>query len=122
MKKSKILATVMLLVFFSSAFLVFNIQHPTSGAIVAPEETLSVEPNAYVPVPLGDEGIWIIDLTGETMVLDGSIADWTTAGAAHDLFGGADTYIGYDATYVYVAAVWADVLQQSGLMPQTMFF
>jgi hypothetical protein len=104
MKKSKILATVLFFAFFSSSFLVVNIQHPTSATVVP--ETISVEPDAKVPTPMGTKGIWMYDMTGLTITLDGALSDWATV--PHDVFNGVDTYIGYDASNVYVAATWED--------------
>jgi hypothetical protein len=105
MKKSKILAIVLFFAFFTSSLLVVNIQHPTSATIDVPEEVSAV-PNAWVPVPMGTKGIWMYDMTGITITLDGALGDWATV--PHDVFNGVDTYIGYDATNVYVAVTWAD--------------
>ncbi len=62
----------------------------------------------WVDRPMGDKGIWIIDLFtyGNAIVLDGNLSDW--AGIPHDVFNGVDVYLAYNETYVFVATSWVD--------------
>jgi len=110
MKKSKIIAAIVLLAMFSSMFVVAKTHNITivanSSAPVVDEEP-SVEPNAYTGTPLGDKGIWIYNNTGGgAITIDGDLSDW--ASVPHDVFAGVTVYLAYDAVNVYVAVTWKD--------------
>lgn len=104
MKKSKLLATVLLFAMFSSLLTVVNFNSPASSSPVTPVAPV-VTPEALGD-PMGDSGILIEDVTALTIVADGVLADW--AATPFDRFGGVYTYVGYDATNVYVAVTWMD--------------
>ncbi|MCK5159211.1 MAG: hypothetical protein KAR08_08640, partial [Candidatus Heimdallarchaeota archaeon] len=103
MKKSKLLATVLLLTMFSSLITVVNFSSPTSGSSETPATPVA-SPEALGD-PMGTKGVLLTDVTG-LITVDGSIGDWITID--HDIFNGVDTYIGNDSTYVYVAVAWVD--------------
>ena len=103
MKKSKLLATVLLLTMFSSLITVVNFSSPTSGSSETPATPVA-SPEALND-PMGTKGVLLTDVTG-LITVDGSIGDWITID--HDIFNGVDTYIGNDSTYVYVAVAWVD--------------
>jgi len=105
MKKSKILAVVMLLAMFSSVLTIVNINTPSASGYAPVTEDNSFESD-WVPAPLGDKGILITDITAETITIDGDLSDW--ASVPYDYFGGVAVYLGFDGTDVYVAVEWAD--------------
>ncbi len=106
MKKSKILAAVMLLAMFSSVFAVAITYGPTSGHSTTISDTELLDPKADA-TEWGTKGIWMYDnTTGAAKVLDGDLADW--AGTPHYNFNGVDTYLCFTGTHVYVAVQWVD--------------
>lgn len=106
MKKSKILAAVILLAMFSSLFTVVNVGQlgitSVSGEAPVEDVTPVYQPNAIQY--LGENETFIQAVTGMTQ--DGDLSDWATY--AHGVFDGVDLYLGYDATHVWIAAQWAD--------------
>ncbi|NHJ32524.1 MAG: hypothetical protein FK732_06660 [Asgard group archaeon] len=104
MKKSKILAAVMFIAMFSSLFTVANFSiTPASVSGALP----SMTPDA-IGDPMGSKGVWVEDITGQTITIDGDLVDWDGFGARHEIFNGIDIYIGYDASNIYVALAWVD--------------
>ncbi|NHJ49865.1 MAG: hypothetical protein FK733_18880 [Asgard group archaeon] len=105
MKKSKIIAAVLLLAMFSSLFTVAQVGQP---AIMTTTASEPVEVQEFTPEVeyVGTNESFINDLTSFTIVADGDLADW--AGAKHAVFNGIDLYYGYDGSSFYVAAQWAD--------------
>ncbi len=112
MKKSKIIAIVILAAMFAGSFAVANVTTSTISMGSSPViESTSYAPDVYVGTPLGDQGIWIDEVTGITV--DGDISDWATY---HSIFvDGINVSIGYDATYVYVACQWFDIAPSTDL-------
>ncbi|MHA1122606.1 MAG: hypothetical protein ACTSPC_07315, partial [Candidatus Heimdallarchaeota archaeon] len=104
MKKSKLLATVLLLTMFSSLITVVNLTSPASGSSENPV-TSDVTPEALGD-PMGTKGIWIQDVNALTIVADGVLTDWALT--PYDIFNGVYTYVGYDTANVYVAVTWMD--------------
>ena len=105
MKKSKLLATVLLFAMFSSLLTVGNYSSPASGSAIIPASS-DVSPDAIVPGPMGTKGVWLQDVSGETIFADGDLSDWGST--IHDVFNGVDVYIGYDSSDVYVGLAWED--------------
>ena len=103
MKKSKILAAVLLLAMFSSVLTVVKFSSPVSGSSETPA-TPVVSPEA-LGQPLGEKGVWLNDVTG-LITVDGDLGDWATI--PHAMCNGVDTYVGNDSTYAYVAVAWVD--------------
>jgi hypothetical protein len=103
MKKSKILAAVLLLAMFSSVLTVVKFSSPVSGSSETPA-TPVVSPEALGD-PLGTKGVWLNDVTG-LITVDGALGDWATV--PHAMCNGVDTYVGNDSTYAYVAVAWVD--------------
>ena len=104
MKKSKLLATVLLFAMFSSILTVVNFDSPASSSPVTPV-TPVVTPEALGD-PLGTNGTMIVDVSALTIVADGALADWVST--PFDIFNGVYTYVGYDSANVYVAVTWMD--------------
>jgi len=105
MKKSKLLAAVLLIAMFSSVFTVANFSTPTSGSSEAPATPVAT-PDAVLGDELGTKGIWIADLGATNIIADGALGDW--GATPHDYFNGVDTYIGYNTTHVSVGLTWFD--------------
>lgn len=100
-----------------SSLIVFQIHHiydePLDVELAAfdfLEDNVSVE---WVERPVGDKGIWIIDLFSysNNIVLDGNLSDWD--GIPHDFFNGVDIYLAYNESFVSVAATWKDTSQDA---------
>ena len=104
MKKSKILAAVLLVTMFSGIFTVVNFSSPASGSSESPAAPVAT-PDALGD-PLGTKGIWVQDVTALTITADGDLSDW--AATEHAEMNGVDTYLGYDGTNVYVGLTWMD--------------
>jgi len=104
MKKSKLLATVLLFAMFSSLLTVGNYSTPASGSAIIPASS-DVSPEA-TGGPMGTKGVWLQDVSGETIFADGDLSDWGST--IHDVFNGVDVYIGYDSSDVYVGLAWVD--------------
>lgn len=104
MKKSKLLATVLLFAMFSSLLTVGNYSTPASGSAIVPASS-DVSPEA-TGGPMGNKGVWLQDVSGETIAADGDLSDWGST--IHDIFNGVDVYIGYDTNDVYVGLAWVD--------------
>ncbi len=106
MKRSKILAAVLLLAMFSSLFAVGTVTLPAqTGSASAPTESELFTPDVMGD-PMGDKGILAEDATAYTLVADGDLAEWE--GLSFEVFGGVNVSLVYDATYVYVALQWKD--------------
>jgi hypothetical protein len=107
MKKSKIIAAVLLLAMFSSLFTVAQVGQPAvnvSPTATEPEVIQEFTPDVQY---VGGNETFINDMTsGYTIVADGALGDW--AGAKGDTFGGITLWYGYDGSSLYVAAQWAD--------------
>jgi hypothetical protein len=107
MKKSKIIAAVLLLAMFSSLFTVAQVGQP--AVTVTPTATEPVEVQEFTPEVqyVGGNETYINDMSsGFTIVADGVLGDW--AGAKGDTFGGITLWYGFDGSNLYVAAQWAD--------------
>ncbi len=106
MKKRKILAAVMFLVMFSSAFAVASTFRQTSGNSTTISDTELINPDAVTP--WGSKGIWMYDNStyGPGITVDANLDDWVNN--PHYDFNGVDTYLCYTSTHVYVAVQWAD--------------
>lgn len=107
MKKSKILAAVLLLAMFSSLFTVVNVGQ--LGVTTVTAETNPIEDNtptfnSNAIQYLGENETFIQTVSG--IAADGDLADW--AAYDHAIINGVDLYLGYDGDNVYVAAQWAD--------------
>jgi len=111
MKKSKLLATVLLFAMFSSLLTVGNYSSPASGSAIIPASS-DVSPEV-IGDEMGTKGVWLQDLSGETIVADGDLSDWGST--IHDVFNGVDVYIGYDSSDVYVGLAWVDSTNDSKL-------
>ncbi|MHA1441656.1 MAG: hypothetical protein ACTSPK_07335, partial [Candidatus Heimdallarchaeota archaeon] len=109
MKKSKILAMLMLVAVFASAFSVATITlSPAQFVVGSAAPSVVDEPTVLAPNKLSyDNGTWA-KLTTASIVLDGNVSEWTDV--IPETFGGATVYLAYDATNVYVAVVWADAI------------
>lgn len=100
---------LVLMIFSLVTFQIYQINYETSNVELAafdiPENIINLD---WVERPMGDKGIWIIDLFsyGNTIVLDGNLSDWT--GIPHDVFNGVDVHLAYNETYVFVATSWTD--------------
>ena len=113
MKKNKILALVMLTAIFVSAFSIATVTISPASFVFAKEAPSVINEPVFHPDKLSyDNGTWA-QLTSATIVLDGTVSEWDTAGIIPEYFGGALVYLAYDATSVYVAVVWADAIVSS---------
>ncbi|MBN1330550.1 MAG: hypothetical protein JXA54_13835 [Candidatus Heimdallarchaeota archaeon] len=106
MKKSKILAAVLLLAMFATSLSVVKVTNTVFIKGPSPVyESTTYSPNAYVGTPMGEKGIWIVETT-ETINIDGDLSEWV--GIPNDFFAGVNTSLAYDANFVYVGCQWAD--------------
>lgn len=115
MKKSKILAAVLLLAMFSSLFSVATVITPARTASTsAPGSPIGSElsSDAY-NTPLGDKAAFAENITDFTtsdlaMVLDGNVTEWTNV--SKEALDGVYVQIAFDkvAEEVYIALKWAD--------------
>ncbi len=109
MKKSKILAAVLLLTMFSSLFAVGTVTLPAlTGSASAPDNNTLITPDVMGD-PMGDKGILAEDATAYTLVADGDLAEWD--GLSFEVFAGVNVSLVYDATYVYIALQWKDTTE-----------
>ena len=106
MKKSKIIAAVLLLAMFSSLFTVAQVGQPAINVTSTATEPIEIQEFTPEVEYVGTNESYINDLTAYTIVADGALGDW--AGAKHAVFNGIDLYFGYDASDFYVAAQWVD--------------
>ncbi|MHA1125733.1 MAG: PGF-CTERM sorting domain-containing protein [Candidatus Heimdallarchaeota archaeon] len=108
MKKSKILALVMLTAVFASAFSVATITTSPAHFAVGSAPSVIDEPTVFHPDKMSyDNGTWA-QFTTTAFTPDGNLTEWDTEGIISEVFGGVTVYLAYDATYVYVGATWAD--------------
>lgn len=115
MKKSKILAAVLLLAMFSSLFSVATVVTPARMASTsAPESPVNSElsSDAY-STPLGDKAAFAENITDFTtselnLVFDGNVSEWTNV--SKEALDGVYVQIAFDkvAEEVYIALKWAD--------------
>jgi hypothetical protein len=106
MKKSKILALVMLTAVFASAFSVATITVSPAQFVAGSTAPVIDEPAVLHPDKKSFANGTYAQLTAQTIVLDGNVSEWTDV--IPETFGNALVYLAYDATYAYVAVVWND--------------
>ena len=116
MKKSKILAMVMLTAIFASAFSVATMTISPAHFVVGSEAPSVIdEPSVFHPDKMSyDNGTWA-QLTTTVLTADGDLADWIAEGIIPEVFGGVTVYLAFDGTNVYVAATWADSTYSTGV-------
>ncbi|NHJ04559.1 MAG: hypothetical protein EAX90_07035 [Candidatus Heimdallarchaeota archaeon] len=114
MKKSKILAAVLLLAMFSSLFSIATVITPAQTVIAsAPESPVNnISSDAYNKA-LGNKAIFAENVTDFTaadlsIVFDGNVTEWTNV--SQEIFDGVYVQIAFDkvAGEVYIALKWAD--------------
>ncbi len=107
MKKSKILAAVLLLAMFSSVFTVGTVTLPAqTGSASAPVTESEIFTPDAMGDPMGNKGILADNATGHSFTADGDLADWV--GMSFEMFGGVNVSLAFDATNVYIALQWKD--------------
>jgi len=109
MKKSKILAAVLLLAMFSSVFgLATTGTTVQIGSSVADIPNTTFTPDATgLGAPLGDNGTWVADVTSSPITFDSDYSDWAAL-PNYAIYGGINVSLAYDATYVYALISWKD--------------
>lgn len=102
----------MLTAIFASAFSVATMTTSPAHYVVGSEAPSVIDnPTVLHPDKMSyDNGTWA-QLTAQTIVLDGNVSEWTDV--ISETFGGAEVYLAFDATYCYVAVVWADATVDS---------
>ncbi|MHA1355074.1 MAG: hypothetical protein ACTSR1_07885, partial [Candidatus Heimdallarchaeota archaeon] len=114
MKKSKILAMLMLVAVFASAFSVATITlSPAQFVVGSADPSVVDEPTVLTPNAQSWDNGTYAQLTAQSIVLDGNVDEWIDV--IPETFGNALVYLAYDATNVYVAVVWADAVVDSDL-------
>ncbi|MHA1126628.1 MAG: hypothetical protein ACTSO7_08795 [Candidatus Heimdallarchaeota archaeon] len=129
MKKSKILALIMLTAIFASAFSVATITISPAHFAVGSAPSVIDEPTVFHPDKMSyDNGTWA-QFTTTAFTADGNTTEWIIEGIVSEIFGTASVYLAYDATNVYVAVEWIDATEditmaqwnKTGLYDQTQF-
>jgi hypothetical protein len=108
MKKSKILAMLMLVAVFASAFSVATVTLSPAQFVAASAPTVIDEPTVFTTDAKSWDNGTYAQTTAQTIVLDGNVSEWTDV--IPETFGGAEVYLAFDGTNVYVAVVWADAV------------
>lgn len=113
MKKSKILAAVMLLAMFSSLFGIASVTTPAQyGSSEAPVNTPG-EKSFSNNRALGENGTWVADVTAFSGGFDYTdLNDWDTL-PNFAVYGGINVSIAFDGTYVYLLVNWKDTTNDS---------
>lgn len=114
MKKSKILAMLMLVAVFASAFSVATITNsPAQLAVGSSAPDVVTDDPVFHPEAASDDKGIMAQLTTTVFTLDGNVSDWDAEGILPDTYGGITVYLAYDAANVYVAVIWADATVNS---------
>ena len=117
MKKSKILAAVMLLAMFSSVFGIASTNTTVqfgSSAVDTPTTDYTTD-DLGLGDPLGENGTWVYDLVGNSKTItfdDADYSDWAEL-PNFEIYGGVNISIAFDATYVYLLISWEDATNDS---------
>jgi hypothetical protein len=115
MKKSKLLAVVVLFAMFCGSFATAS---ATNNVTLPEKVTPTVTGNAPAsldpsPAAIDEYGIWAQDLGTDNIVIDGNVTDWVDAGIEGTAYGGVSVYVAYNGSYVVVGLIWADATQDS---------